>query len=83
MLTPFFEQEIKDRQAEVVTHLPERGAVLLWHGRLLHRGSPANVHGMRRKAAIAHYSGIYHRHDMPLPVAHEGGMVFPIGERDW
>lgn len=83
VLTPFFESEIKKRKAKPVTYLPSRGDVLLWHGRLLHRGSPAKVPGMRRKGAIAHFSGIYHRPDMPQAVPHGGGMIFPIGARDW
>lgn len=83
VLTPIFEQEIERRQAEIVTHLPRRGDVLIWHGRLLHRGSPANTPNMERRAAIAHYSGINSRQDMPAAEPHDGGWVFPIGERGW
>lgn len=83
VLTPFFEEEMERRNAKVVTYLPNRGDVLLWHGRLLHRGSPANVPGMQRKAAIAHFSGVKHRKDMPTPVFHGGGMIFPIGSKSW
>lgn len=83
VLTPFFEAEIKKRKAKPVSYLPSRGDVLLWHGRLLHRGSPAKVLGMRRKGAIAHFSGIHHRPDMPAAIPHSGGMIFPIGPRDW
>lgn len=83
VLTPAFEEEIKRRDAVITTYLPKRGDVLLWHGRLMHRGSLANVPGMQRKAAIAHYSGINHRHDMPTAVQHDGGWIFPIGERKW
>lgn len=65
--------------ADVVTHLPNRGDVLVWHGRLLHRGSRAVVPGAYRPALIAHYSGIRHREDMPLALRHEaGGWFFPI-----
>lgn len=56
--------EIEARGAEVVTYLPKRGDVLLWHAFLVHRGSRPNVPGMQRKACIAHYSGIHHRPDM-------------------
>lgn len=84
ILTPIFESEIDKRKAEIVTYLPERGDVLLWHGRLLHRGSLANNPEIRRKAVIAHLSGIHHRPDMPSPaVPHEGGWIFPIGSRNW
>jgi ectoine hydroxylase-related dioxygenase (phytanoyl-CoA dioxygenase family) len=78
LLTPLFEAEIEKRNAEVVTYLPERGDVLFWHGRLLHRGSEPNVVGMPRKSLIAHYSGINHRQDMPTAKMHKAGWYFPL-----
>lgn len=80
LLTPLFEQEIEKRNAEVVSHIAERGDVLLWHGRLLHRGSTPNVPGMERRSLIAHYSGINHRQDMPAAKKHGGGYYFPIDD---
>ena len=80
VLTPLFTQDIIDRKAEVVTHLPQRGDVLLWHGRVLHRGSLPNVPGMLRKSLIAHYSGINHREDMPPAVEYGGGWYFPVDD---
>lgn len=62
---PAFEEYIQRTGSEVVTYLPKKGDVLIWHGRLCHQGSLANVPGMRRKALIAHYSSINHRSDMP------------------
>jgi ectoine hydroxylase-related dioxygenase (phytanoyl-CoA dioxygenase family) len=64
----------------VVTYLPKRGDVLIWHGRLMHRGSRPNVPGSPRRAVIAHFSGITHRPDMPMPVQdiHTRGWYFPI-----
>jgi ectoine hydroxylase-related dioxygenase (phytanoyl-CoA dioxygenase family) len=80
ILSPLFEQDIADRNAEVVTYLPKKGDVLIWHGRLLHRGSKPQANGAYRPALIAHYSGIEHRRDFPAPaVQHEsGGWFFPI-----
>jgi ectoine hydroxylase-related dioxygenase (phytanoyl-CoA dioxygenase family) len=78
LLTPVFEHVIKERKADVLTYLPERGDVLFWHGRLLHRGSKPNVPNMIRKSLIAHYSGINHRQDMPKAVKHDSGWYFPI-----
>jgi ectoine hydroxylase-related dioxygenase (phytanoyl-CoA dioxygenase family) len=78
ILTPVFEHQIQKRNAEVITYLPERGDVLFWHGRLLHRGSEPNIPGMMRKSLIAHYSGINHRQDMPEAVKHGDGWYFPI-----
>lgn len=72
--------EWKQRRAQVVTYLPKRGDVLIWHGRLVHRGSPPIDPKMHRRAVIAHYSGIHHRPDMPRPVqdVRSGGWYFPI-----
>lgn len=80
VLSPLFTKEIEDRNATVTTHLPDRGDVLLWHGRLLHRGSIANKPGMLRKALISHYSGIFHRQDMPLAVEYGDGWYFPVDD---
>lgn len=82
MLTSVFEGEIARRPGNVVTYLPNLGDVLIWHGRLVHRGSKANIPGMCRPALIAHYSGIHHRQDMPeAERAHGGGWYFPLTER--
>ena len=79
ILTPLFEEEIVKRGNNVVSHLPGRGDVLIWHGRLMHRGSRPNVPGMERRSLIAHYSGIHHRHDMPSAQQSQmGGWFFPI-----
>jgi ectoine hydroxylase-related dioxygenase (phytanoyl-CoA dioxygenase family) len=78
ILTPIFANQIISTKSEVVTYLPERGDVLFWHGRLLHRGSLPRVNGMPRKSLIAHYSGINHRQDMPKAVSHGAGWYFPV-----
>jgi hypothetical protein len=79
ILTPLFEQEIMQSGNNVVSHLPTRGDVLIWHGRLMHRGSAPNVPGMERRALIAHYSGVHHRHDMPKAQQNDKcGWYFPI-----
>jgi hypothetical protein len=80
LLTPLFTEEIESRNAEVTSHLPKRGDVLLWHGRLLHRGSLPNVPDMERKSLIAHYSGINHRQDMPEAYTHGDGYCFPVDD---
>ena len=80
VLSPLFTKEIGDRNAEITTHLPERGDVLLWHGRLLHRGSLPKIPGMLRKSLIAHFSGINHRQDMPQAVQYGNGWYFPVDD---
>ena len=80
LLTPLFTEEILKRNATVHTHLPDRGDVLFWHGRLLHRGSLPNVPNMRRKVLIAHYSGVNHRQDMPKAQRYKDGWFFPIDD---
>lgn len=79
VLTPLFEDKIMKEGNNVVSHLPSRGDVLIWHGRLMHRGSAPVVPGMERRSLIAHYSGIKHRPDMPPAVqAPNGGYYFPL-----
>lgn len=78
LLTPIFTDQIEKRNAEVETYLPDRGDVLFWHGRLLHRGSAPTNPNLLRRALIAHYSGVNHRSDMPTALPHNGGWYFPI-----
>lgn len=79
ILTPLFTDEINRRRAKVVEYLPQRGDVLFWHPRLLHRGSPPRVPGRQRPALIAHYSRTDSRPDMPPAVQHEaGGWWYPL-----
>lgn len=53
--------------------IAKKGDVLVWHSRLMHRGSRPNVPGMERRALIAHYSAIAKRPDMPRWATHPGG----------
>lgn len=79
LLTPMFEALMsRDRVIPSRFHA-SKGDVLLWHPRLLHRGSAPSDPTIERRALIAHYSGIHHRPDMPCPIAHEaGGHYFPL-----
>jgi len=63
-------EEIKRKDATVTAHLPKRGDVLFWSGRLIHQGSKPNTAGKERKALITHYSSIYHRPDMRARIVH-------------
>jgi Phytanoyl-CoA dioxygenase (PhyH) len=80
VLTPLFEREIVKSKLEIETYLPQPGHGLIWHGRLLHRGSKPVDPTMERRALIMHFSGIHHRPDFPPAVQHEaGGWYFPLG----
>jgi hypothetical protein len=78
-VTPIYEREIARSGLPIKSFLGNRGDVLIWHGRLVHRGSAATQPGMLRKALISHYSAISKRVDMPnvqrLP---DGGAYFLI-----
>jgi hypothetical protein len=79
LLDPVYEAEIAKRGAEVVQYLPKKGDVLIWHARLLHRGSKPKVPGTPRRALIAHYSAISRRPDFPAAAQRpEGGFYFPV-----
>lgn len=79
ILTPLIEAEMERAGMAPLTYLPNRGDVLIWHARLLHRGSIPNDPDRERRAVILHYSSIDHRPDMPGAVAEHGGWYFPLG----
>jgi Phytanoyl-CoA dioxygenase (PhyH) len=62
-VVPVLEAEMASRHASPRYFLASRGDVLLWHPRLIHRGSAPVDRGRTRRALIAHYSG--DRSDMP------------------
>jgi SAM-dependent methyltransferase len=76
LLTPFFEREIRARGAKVEKFLGGKGDVLIWHARLVHRGSLADRPGTERRAMIAHYSALSRRPDMPGVRRHPGGGAY-------
>ncbi|HVV37639.1 MAG TPA: phytanoyl-CoA dioxygenase family protein [Acidimicrobiales bacterium] len=77
ILDPVLIEEIARRGAEVRTFLGKKGDVLIWHGRLVHRGSPPAVPGTIRHSFIAHYTGINHWANGPNVGHHpDGGMYF-------
>jgi 2-polyprenyl-3-methyl-5-hydroxy-6-metoxy-1,4-benzoquinol methylase len=83
LLTPFFEREIKQRGARVEQFLGNKGDVLIWHARLLHRGSLPQRPGAERRSMISHYSAISRRPDMRRVERHnDGGYYFVLGEKD-
>ena len=88
ILTPLFEQLIIDAELQVEDFIAKKGDVLLWHGRLMHRGSDPVDPELERRSCIAHFSGIHHRPDMPEVFSRIGwrhhhelnGYYFPISQ---
>lgn len=79
ILTPLYEELIEREGLEVRRFLAKKGDVLVWHGRLLHRGSAPAVPGTSRRALIAHFSGLGHRRDMPsVATTENGGAYFAL-----
>jgi hypothetical protein len=77
ILTPLLAEVVDEYSHE--TFLGEPGDVLIYHARIIHRGSIPNTPNARRPALLAHYSGIHHRPDMTPAVQHErGGWFFPL-----
>jgi ectoine hydroxylase-related dioxygenase (phytanoyl-CoA dioxygenase family) len=74
-------REIENQDAQVERFLAKEGDVLIWHGRLAHRGSLPNVPGSPRHSMIAHYSAIEKRSDMKV---WKDGCFVPTGrEAEW
>jgi hypothetical protein len=80
LLTDLFDRAIAERGLEVRQFVPKRGSILVWHPRLIHRGSIPRNPELERRALIAHYSGVRHRIDMPPAVPHNEGHFFPINQ---
>jgi hypothetical protein len=77
-VTPAIEAEIARTGARSRTFLGEKGDVLIWHGRLMHRGSLAADPGRERRSLIVHYSGIGHRPDMVEQARDENGQAYAV-----
>lgn len=78
-VTPAIEAEIAATGSRVVPFLGEKGDVLVWHGRLMHRGS-RGVPGKLRKSLITHYSGVDHRPDMTARARDTNGRCYALFE---
>lgn len=74
---PAIEREIEIRKQPIVPFLGQRGDVLIWHGRLMHRGSMPKDPTLLRRSLITHYSGVNHRQDMPNR-AEEDGSIYAV-----
>ena len=77
-VTAHWDTAIADHEAEVATFDARRGDVLLWHPRIVHRGSRPHQSGMERRSLIAHYSALSGRLDMPVIADHAAGRYFVL-----
>ncbi len=77
-VNPAIDYEIATCGQPVLPFLARRGDVLVWHGRLIHRGSMPNVPGMERRSLIAHYSGVGHRPDMTVRAQDQNGENYAV-----
>ncbi len=77
-VAPALDAEIARRNMPAEKFIGRRGDVLIWHGRLLHRGSKPNKPGAVRKGLITHYSGISHRKDMTRRAIDENGQHYAL-----
>lgn len=77
-VTPAIEAEIAQTGSRIVPFLGKKGDVLIWHSRLIHRGSRAAQHHRLRKSLITHYSGINHRPDMVGRERDENGYAYAM-----
>ncbi|MGC8531359.1 MAG: phytanoyl-CoA dioxygenase family protein [Acidiphilium sp.] len=76
-VTPAIEEQIAQSGLPVVPFLGQKGDVLIWHSRLMHRGSRRKS-DMPRRSLITHYSGINHRPDMLLKARDENGRAYAV-----
>jgi ectoine hydroxylase-related dioxygenase (phytanoyl-CoA dioxygenase family) len=76
--TPAIEAEIRSTGTEVKRFLGRKGDVLIWHGRLVHRGSAPRNPSLQRRSLITHYSGVNHRSDMEARERDENGQYYAV-----
>ncbi|HEY6432204.1 MAG TPA: phytanoyl-CoA dioxygenase family protein [Acetobacteraceae bacterium] len=77
-VVPAIEREIEARGIPPERFLGSKGDVLIWHGRLIHRGTAPAEPGLPRKSLIGHYSGLSHRPDMAERARDENGMWYAV-----
>lgn len=79
LLRPLVEERAAQEGLVVEAFDAKRGDVLIWHARLMHRGSRPRTPGLERRALISHYSGTGHRPDMTARrVRPDGSTIFVL-----
>jgi hypothetical protein len=87
-VTPAIETKISESGIPVTPFLAKKGDILIWHSRLMHRGSKrqggwttdtGGTHAeFPRRSLITHYSGINHRPDMILRAQDANGQSYAV-----
>jgi len=73
---PAIENKIAKEGIQPQQFLGEKGDALIWHGRLIHRGSKPKVAGTLRKAIISHYSTITRKDFSGLARQYSNGQYY-------
>lgn len=81
LVTPLFEAKIAADGLPIKKFIARKGDVLIWHGRLAHRGSLPKTPGALRPSLIAHYSSIVRRVEMPLHRRHKDGCYYLVYQK--
>lgn len=76
LLTPIVERRLAETGLQPRQFVPKKGDVLVWHGKLIHRGSRPVDSSLQRRAIITHYSAVDKRPDMPDVRVHAGGGLY-------
>jgi hypothetical protein len=66
------DQYIRETGSEVAQFDAKKGDILIWHGKLMHRGSIPKNPNMLRPALISHYSNIRDRRDFSNEILRHG-----------
>jgi ectoine hydroxylase-related dioxygenase (phytanoyl-CoA dioxygenase family) len=82
-VTPAVERRIERSGLPIRRFLARKGDVLIWHGRLMHRGSLPRVPGTPRRSLITHYSGINHRPEMVMRAKDANGFSYALFEHEF
>jgi hypothetical protein len=77
-VVPAIEAVIAESGVPVRNFIGEKGDVLIWHGRLMHRGSQPSIPGLERRSLITHYSGISHRPDITQTAFDDNGQAYAV-----
>lgn len=73
-VTPAVDSQIRASGLPIQSFLGRKGDVLIWHARLMHRGSTPRVSGMLRRSLITHYTSVNRRLDLHRTQDENGSM---------